>query len=76
MIDYKALKDKFSQKLQEFDKQKLATWLEFDQNREQLSKLIAGETIELKLESAKSSKLNDKRENCDVAGDNNYALAA
>lgn len=76
MIDYKELRTQFSQKLQEFDKKKLIKWLEFDLNREILGKLLCGEKVTIRFDTINTSKINDERENTNVAGDNSYALAA
>ncbi len=44
MIDYKQLKSKFTTTLNEFDKEKILKWIEFDQNREVVGRLLNGES--------------------------------
>ena len=46
MIDYKKLRGEFSKKLQEFDKEKLVKWMEFDCNRDILSRLLHVEVVQ------------------------------
>lgn len=77
MFDYQILKIKFSQRLGTFGQEELLRWIDFDRNREAVSKLIAGETI--KIENSILNKLIqfDERENISCeAGESNYAMAA
>lgn len=65
MIDYKHLRHKFTEKLSEFDKDKLQNWIEFDQNRTALGKLLKGENVTLQYKTSTPYKLTDKRESID-----------
>lgn len=78
MIDYKQLRSKFTEKLTEFDKEKLLKWIDFDQNREVVGRLLNGESVPIQYKTTTPYKLTDNRETIDSAvGDHHkYAMAA
>ena len=76
MLDYKKLSNGFSAKLQQFDEIKLLEWLEFDNNRNLLSKLLNGETVSLKLVTTEFKKIDDFREAISNLDNNEFAFAA
>lgn len=43
MLDYKTLSKEFSARLQQFDEQKLESWLAFDSRRDMLEDPLSGE---------------------------------
>ena len=77
MIDYKKLRGEFTEKLSEFDKEMLLNWIDFDRNREVVSKLLNGERVSIQSETIIPHRLTDKRENIDSNDvDSSYAMAA
>ncbi|GEM_PF-1974077 len=77
MIDYKKLREKFTAKLNEFDEEKLLKWMDFDENRKVVDRLLSGESVSIHYETTTPYRLTDKLENIDSAfGDNSYATAA
>lgn len=76
MLDYKKLSKEFTKKLNQFDKNRLEQWISFDQNRQELDKLLSGEKVRIQICNISISKLIDPRENYKPAGESNYALAA
>lgn len=76
MLDYKKLSDDFTNKLNQFDEEKLTQWLSFDQQRQEIDKLINGEQVLIHFENISVSKISDPLELINLAGESNYALAA
>ena len=76
MLNYKELNTKFTEKLQQFEEGFLEKWVEFDNNRILLEKLLSGETVSLFPETRSPQKLSDNRESISESSNNNYALAA
>jgi len=76
MLDYKKLDKEITLTLQQFDKEQLERWIEFDKNRETMENLLSGETVMLELESIRVRKLSDPRENISSNTNNTFAKAA
>lgn len=76
MLNYKKLSNDFSVRLKQFDDIKLLQWVEFDNNRNFLDKLLNGETVSLKLVPAKIQKINDLRESISNLDNYDFAFAA
>lgn len=76
MLDYKKLSRDFTDRLNQFDKDRLEQWVSFDLKREILNKLLDGENVLINVANVHVSKLVDPRENINLAGESNYALAA
>jgi hypothetical protein len=79
MIDYQELKNKFRAKLDSFDAEMLSRWMEFDQERDTVAKLIGGETVSVKNKTVSRITLLDDRES--ISSDSTekppqYAMAA
>jgi len=69
MINYNNLRKKFTNKLKEFNKEKLVKWIEFDNNRDVLNKLLSGERVGIKIVTTRIYKLTDSRENIESTVD-------
>ena len=77
MLNYQELSQKFTNKLNSFDKNQLLRWIEFDQYRDVVSKLIGGEMINVKSTTLSKNELSDMREDIFAESSNSsYAMAA
>ena len=77
MLNYQELGQKFTNKLNSFDKNQLLRWIEFDQYRDVVSKLIGGEMINVKSTTLSKNELSDMREDIFAESSNSsYAMAA
>ena len=61
MLDYKKLSKEFTRRLKEFDKEKLESWIDYDNNRD-LNKLLKGEKVTLHIAIIKVNNISDPRE--------------
>ena len=77
MLNYQELNQKFTSKLNSFDENQLLRWMEFDQYRDVVSKLIGGEMINVKSTTLSKNELSDMREDIFAESSNSsYAMAA
>ena len=77
MLNYQELNQKFTSKLNSFDENQLLRWMEFDQYRDVVSKLIGGEMINVKSTTLSKNELSDMREDIFAeSGNSSYAMAA
>lgn len=79
MIDYQELKKTFKAKLDSFNLEMLSKWIEFDRERDTVSKLLEGETVIIKNTTVSRVTLSDERENiCHTSTSQlpKYAMAA
>jgi hypothetical protein len=77
MLNYQDLSFKFTEKLNTFSKEQLLRWVEFDQYRDTISKLVEGETVTVINTILSQNKLSDSREDINlIAGNSSYAMAA
>ena len=77
MLDYKKLKNEFTNKLQQFDKEQLQQWVAFDNNRAMITNLLDGKEVIIHWDTLMASKLSDPREQINTSSSNNsFAMAA
>ena len=77
MFDYRKLSQDFSKQLNSFDKRELVKWMKFDQQRDVVSRLIAGEVVRISNSTLQPHRQFDDRERINYEQkDDNYALAA
>lgn len=78
MLDYNKLSSDFSNKLQQFDKDFLESWIAFDQEREVVNTLCRNETATFSSKLGKTKDVggteNTSFEKNDMS--NNFAMAA
>lgn len=78
MLDINKLNKKFDEILSSFTEEKVQQWIDFANEREQIERLLKGESVDIVLDKVNpkyinASKIVSKYSN---AGENNYALAA
>jgi hypothetical protein len=76
MLDYKKLRSEFTEKLNQFDADRLEQWISYDKRRKDLDRLLNGEKVTFHPDDIQVSILNDPRELISSIGESNYALAA
>jgi len=76
MLDYKKLSSEFTEKLNQYDEDRLEQWISYDKIRKDLDRLLNGEKVTFHPDDIQVSILNDPRELISSAGESNYALAA
>lgn len=79
MIDYQDLKNKFRATLDTFNVEMLSRWIEFDQERDTVSKLLGGETVNVKNTTVNRVTLSDDKDKISLSStieSSQYAMAA
>lgn len=77
MLDLQELDRKFTERLNSFSREDLVRWLEFERNRSAVSKLIAGETVNIENSTLSQLIQIDKIEKVSFElGESNYTMAA
>ena len=76
MLNYKELSAKFTEILSSFSANDLKAWIKFDNQREELERLIEGEIVMVTFDDFSVSRLYDVNEEIIVIqGQNNYQYA-
>jgi hypothetical protein len=79
MIDYQDLKNKFRATLDTFNVEMLSRWIDFDQERDTVSKLLGGETVNVKNTTVNRVTLSDDKDKISLSSateSSQYAMAA